>query len=323
MGYHAFANTLKAGCWTGYMVKDLAMVVHAASSEDWKGTGEGVAQIADRLGEGVGGMTTYVWQQLQLRSEQTRCSLGMNGLHYTLIHAWKGHRQIRTSNNLFEDASTLLPLPPLPRDQDGNVIRSESKDKSWYQAGLAWFTGDDGEDASQAHDIENPRERSNDRTLTLLHVDIVNHLVNAVDGCPSNQIASYRMEFITPQNMLDVITDEQKYTGSHEKVIVPIKTNFDCDQQIYAKSRKLATAISVCAPVAGLCVAWRTVDMFNTWLNPIAWPHKITDSCLSSVTGGYWQSVPLHNLLSFTIVLTIGLWLLKRFGKVLCGKKDS
>merc|ERR1712096_343478 len=210
----------------------------------------------------------------------------------------------------FSDADELLPPRPKPRDQEGTIIPPE---KTWFQAGKAWLYGDGADDTPKAPETENPPVepwKTNVRTLSTVHTDIVNYLVNAVDGCPSDQVASYWMGLITPQQMLDTIDSERRFTGTREKVIDPIKNNFDWDQKIYAKSRWLARWIAIGIPVGtgGAVAMWFTA--FNTWLNPVAWPHKIIDSGLSSVSRGWWASVPLHNLWSAMIVLTIALWVL-------------
>merc|ERR1711964_228327 len=91
--YYTVVNASKAACYTGQMVADLLMVVHAASSEDWQGTGEGVIQVGKRVAEGVGGMTTTAWKQLQYYGEAVRDINGMNALHHTLLPPYKGTRQ--------------------------------------------------------------------------------------------------------------------------------------------------------------------------------------------------------------------------------------
>jgi len=131
------------------------------------------------------------------------------------------------------------------------------------------------------------------------------------------------MNFITPQSMFDDIVSGMRYTGTREEIVDPIKNNFWWDQQVYSRSRKFFTCAAIVAPVVGGGIACFYVNMFNTWLNPVAWPHKIVDTGLSSVSGGYWASIPLHNLWSFTIVVAIALWLLKRGKRHCCGSNGS
>jgi len=99
-------------------------------------------------------MTTYFWQQLQLKSEQTRCSLGMNGLHYTMLHSWKGHRQVRIADYQFGNATHLLAAPPVSQAQP------ESEPKGWIESASAWWNGD--QPAAPVYDIEDPRLTTND-----------------------------------------------------------------------------------------------------------------------------------------------------------------
>jgi len=231
--YYAVVNVVNAVSWTSLMVKDLGELVHTASSADWKGAGKSLKQIGDGLAGGVGGMTTFFWEQLQLSGEMTRDDNGWNALHHTFNAPWKGCRQIRvghTGPEAYINARELLKPPTgfisaeQQRDENGNLVQStDSYATQAYNAAAGaasgaasyvsgWWHGTDAEQEAentdednseqQKIDIENQRGNSrystNVRKLDMRHADIVNYLVNSVDGCGSDTMASFTFSFITP-----------------------------------------------------------------------------------------------------------------------------
>merc|ERR1712096_434500 len=126
--------------------------------------------------------------------------------------------------------------------------------------------------------------KSNDRKLLNAHVDIINHLVNAVNGCSTTQTANVpdpstrKLKNTTPQNMLDAIkkdmrtaeelapkADREKLVAANKKLTDPIDKNFSWDRTIYGPARVGSKLAAIAIPGGIFAFWWVSKEIFFTW----------------------------------------------------------
>merc|ERR1711964_788993 len=295
--------------------------------------GAAMSALAGHLARGALGSVTEAWKQFWLHGEQLRCDHGMNANHYLLYHVWKRHRQIRDENGNFVNAVKVLG----PKDTTGKVKEDKKATKSggwgsWLKSKVVGTEKDAMPKSSLKYFA------TNDRKLEKHHVDLFNHLVNSISGCPTNQPAAFSIKQfslndpfasrITPEAMfnsikLDLNTEEEKLNGSekeklvkaHKAMIEKVEKNIRLDQKFWGPIRTTQRYLAVGIGGGGIVALYVYVKhiMFS-WLNPFAWPIKITTNALNVCTLGYYKDyMPWADMVSFLVGLTVVLFFLKRF----------
>jgi len=117
--------------------------------------------------------------------------------------------------------------------------------------------------------------------------------------------------------MFDEIKQKGNFIGKQEDVLQPIETNFKWDQDIYAKSRKAATAAAIASPFVAFGGLYVATYSFRSVLNPLAWPHLSLHAFMPTA----YQNFPGSSIISFFGAWILILFLLKKFGKRCFGTK--